>query len=88
MAPAERIHVWFGTGDGECLGPLQGRLVASQPDGEHRILIDDQSWLDHLSWRGPWAYTCQRLRTGEVPGYDDYGFTFPGDPEPPGATPW
>jgi hypothetical protein len=84
------IRVWFGIGDGECIGPMLGEMVREKPldGGLPQILITDKRWLDDLELDDPIEYRCERYEEGGWVRYDDYAWTRPGDPEPPHDTPW
>lgn len=70
-----KIHVWFGTGDGWCIGPLEGELV-KETSTESEILITDAAWLNELELDEPIKYEALKATKDTFFRYDDYMWSF------------
>lgn len=53
MSDATKIHVWYGDGDCDPLGPIEAELIRQLPNGEVEFLITDAQWLDHTGMDDP-----------------------------------
>lgn len=80
------IEVWFGSGDGFIVGPIEALLVATLPNGEIRFRITDPGWLDHVGWDEPPEFTYGPLPANHYVGYDRYAWCVKGAGPP--ATKW
>lgn len=71
------IEVWFGSGDGFIVGPIEAKLVEMHANlDDVRFLITDKGWLDHVGWDEdePVEFTFPRLRADHYVGYDAYAW--------------
>jgi hypothetical protein len=66
------IEVWFGTGEGCIVGPIEAKALEELPNGEVRFSITDPGWLDWVGWDEPVEFTYPRLRPDGRVGYDAY----------------
>jgi hypothetical protein len=68
------IHVWYGDGDHNPLGPIEAELLETLPNGDARFRITDPDWLRHVGWDEPVEFTYGRLLGSRYVHYDAYAW--------------
>lgn len=79
MTNTFEVDIWYGDGDCDPIGPLQGKAYR-MPDESITLEITDADWLDNMGWKplidGSYTYSkAPPLGPSRFVRYDGYAWS-------------